>query len=94
MLIDCDQCAMQHTVTCDDCIVTALLAGDAMVATVTLELGGEESHALRNLAEAGLVAPLRLVPKRPGHADPVRGVPDRGPDDRPGGPGAGEVASG
>ena len=25
MLIDCDQCAMQHTSACDDCVVTFLL---------------------------------------------------------------------
>jgi hypothetical protein len=94
MLIDCDQCVMQHTVTCDDCIVTVLLSGDAMVASVTLELGGEESHALRNLAEAGLVAPLRLVPRRHPHDAPETDPPSRGSDDEPGGPDADEVASG
>lgn len=57
MLIDCDQCVMQYTDVCDDCIVTALLAaGDRVV-----ELSGGEANALRNLAEAGMVAPLRLV---------------------------------
>ncbi len=58
MIIDCDQCVMQHTSACDDCIVTVLLAGSSPV-----ELAGAESHALHNLAEAGLVSPLRLVPR-------------------------------
>jgi len=48
---------MQHTPSCDDCIVTALLApGDAVV-----HLADTEATALRHLAEAGMVAPLRLV---------------------------------
>lgn len=81
MLIDCDQCAMQHTATCDDCIVTALLSGDAMVARVTLEVGDDERLALRNLAEAGLVAPLRLVSRRH-HGTPDNDEPPRRPGER------------
>ncbi len=57
MLIDCDTCVMQHTDACDDCIVTAMLGtGDGVV-----ELADVESVALRNLADAGIVSPLRLV---------------------------------
>ena len=68
MLIDCDQCAMQHTEACDDCIVTALLGHD----TGTVELADTEAVALRHLADAGMVSPLRLVrldpPDRPAAA--------------------------
>jgi hypothetical protein len=50
---------MQHTSACDDCIVTAVLGlGEA-----PLELDDVEQVALGNLADAGLVAPLRLVPR-------------------------------
>ncbi|MGI8823160.1 MAG: hypothetical protein ACR2JP_07675 [Acidimicrobiia bacterium] len=67
MLIDCDTCVMQHTEACKDCIVSVLLAGDlggragALPAGGTVELADDEAEALRNLAEVGLVAPLRLV---------------------------------
>lgn len=57
MLIDCDDCVMQHTDTCDDCVVTALLH----ITEHPVRLAEAESEALGNLAEAGLVAPLRLV---------------------------------
>lgn len=56
MHIDCDECAMQHTEACNDCIVTVLLGDPGVV-----ELGDAESVALLNLADAGMVAPLRLV---------------------------------
>lgn len=57
MIIDCGRCVMQHTVACDDCVVTALIGAlDRPV-----ELDDEESAALQALAEVGLVAPLRLV---------------------------------
>jgi hypothetical protein len=60
MIIDCDACVMQHTSACGDCIVTVLL--DA-VPEPTLRLDAEEQEALEHLADAGLVAPLRLVPR-------------------------------
>lgn len=56
MLIDCDQCAMQHTSACDDCVVTALFE------IGPVELSDDEVTALGNLAETGLVPKLRLVP--------------------------------
>jgi hypothetical protein len=58
MRIDCDECVMQHTTACDDCVVTFLVGrepGDAVV----LDL--EEERGLRRLADAGLVPDLRLV---------------------------------
>jgi hypothetical protein len=59
MLIDCHECVMRGTTACEDCIVTFLLdrAGDPV------ELNRSEAEALGNLADAGLVAPLRLVPR-------------------------------
>jgi hypothetical protein len=50
---------MQHTSACDDCIVTVLLDGPVR----RLEMHEEEVEALGHLAEAGLVAPIRLVPR-------------------------------
>lgn len=61
MIIDCDTCVMDGTSACADCIVPVLLAGT----TGRIEVGAEEEDALRNLSEAGLVAPLRLVRRAP-----------------------------
>ena len=58
MIIDCDTCVMDGTSACADCIVPLLLAGrDGRI----VEVGDDEETALRNLGEAGLVSPLRLV---------------------------------
>jgi hypothetical protein len=56
MIIDCNTCDMQHTKTCDDCIVTALLGDDGI-----LELAEEEKTAIDELSKVGLIAPIRLV---------------------------------
>lgn len=55
MLIDCDRCEMRG-VACPDCVVTALLGMDERQA----EIGEAEARALRVLADARLVSPLRL----------------------------------
>ena len=60
MIIDCDTCVMDGTDACADCIVPMLLAGSGGPARIR----DEEERAIRNLAEAGLVAPIRLVPDR------------------------------
>ena len=60
MIIDCDTCVMDGTSACADCIVPVLLAGSGR----RLEVDDEEESALRNLSEAGLVSPLRLVPRQ------------------------------
>ena len=59
MIIDCDECVMQHTAACEDCVVSVLLhrAGDPII------VNDDEQMALGHLAEGGLVAPLRLVPR-------------------------------
>jgi hypothetical protein len=54
MLIDCDRCEMRD-IACPDCVVTALLGSDGRT-----EIGEEERRALRILADARLVSPLRL----------------------------------
>ncbi len=61
MIIDCDTCVMDGTSACADCIVPVLLAGT----TGRIEVDATEEAALRNLSDAGLVAPLRLVPRDP-----------------------------
>jgi hypothetical protein len=63
MIIDCDTCVMDGTRACADCIVPLLLAGTGG----RVEVDDDEEQALRNLSDAGLVAPLRLVPRRPDH---------------------------
>jgi hypothetical protein len=56
MLIDCDRCEMRD-IACPDCVVTVVLAGGGQA-----EIGEEERLALRILADAQLVPPLRLQP--------------------------------
>jgi hypothetical protein len=55
-VIDCNDCAMQHTSACDDCMVTFLCERDADDAVV---VDASEILALRRLAEVGLVPRLR-----------------------------------
>jgi hypothetical protein len=58
--IDCDECVMQGTSACTDCIVPVLLD---LAPQAPIQLGEDEQTALEHLAEAGLVSPLRLVPR-------------------------------
>ena len=55
MLIECDQCVMRD-IACSDCVVTVLLS--------TPEPGGglgeAECRALKVLADARMIPPLRL----------------------------------
>ena len=66
VIIDCDECVMQATSACEDCIVPVLL-GRAPSGAVPgrVELDEDEQTALTNLADAGMVAPLRLVRRAP-----------------------------
>jgi hypothetical protein len=67
MLIDCDRCVMRD-IACADCVVTALLrlpgqpgqTGQAPPLGRLAELGEAERRALRVLADAKLVSPLRM----------------------------------
>ena len=67
MIIDCDECAMQHTTACDDCVVALVLGSSASV-----EFADVEVEALDRLAAAGLVSPIRLVSRSP-DSDAVAG---------------------
>jgi hypothetical protein len=55
MLIDCDRCEMRD-IACADCVITALLGPPRPRA----EIGEAERRALRVLADARLVSPLRM----------------------------------
>lgn len=57
LIIDCDQCVMQHTHACDDCVVT-FLCSEAPAEAVVVDVA--EARALRLLADSGLAPPLRL----------------------------------
>ena len=64
MLIDCDSCAMRE-IACSDCVVTMLLDGPVHVdGSAQTDFDDDEWRAVDLLAEAGLIAPLRLVPLR------------------------------
>lgn len=54
--IDCDECSQQNTSTCDDCVVSFLLADDHPGAVV---LDVVEARAVRAMVEVGLVPELR-----------------------------------
>ncbi len=60
MIIDCNSCELQATTACDECIVPVLL--NQM--SGPFDLAEDEAAALDNLADAGLVTPLRLVSDR------------------------------
>lgn len=60
LTIDCAECTMRSTTTCDDCLVTFITGrepDDAVVIDVA------EARAVRLLADAGLVPHLRHVPR-------------------------------
>jgi hypothetical protein len=55
--VDCDECTLQHTSACEDCLVSFLLdrePGDAVV------IDAAEARAVRLLERAGLVPNLRF----------------------------------
>lgn len=56
--ISCDDCVMQNTDTCDDCVVSFICGrtpGEAVVIDVA------ELRAVRLMSEVGLVPPLRSL---------------------------------
>jgi len=63
MRIDCDECQMQGTSTCGDCVVSFVVSrspGDALVIDV------EAERAVRRLVMVGLVPGLRHEPRATG----------------------------
>lgn len=59
MRIDCNDCAMQHTAQCDDCLVTALLHPPSRIVDIDDDL----SDSLDALCGSGLVPALRFRPR-------------------------------
>ena len=57
MTIDCDQCALQETDACGDCVVSFLLGREPDDAVV---VDADEARAMRMLERAGLVPALRF----------------------------------
>jgi hypothetical protein len=57
-VIDCDECVLQHTDACTDCLVTFICGREAGEAVV-IDVG--EARAVRSLTRAGLVPGLRHV---------------------------------
>jgi hypothetical protein len=70
MIIDCERCEVRG-LACGNCAVPAIVAPSAASASVVTaaivsqppELGPAEVRALRTLAKAGLIAPLRYAPR-------------------------------
>ncbi len=56
--IDCDECALQATDACEDCVITFLCGTEAST-PVVVDLA--EARAMRLLDDAGLAPPLRHV---------------------------------
>lgn len=61
LVIDCDQCVMQHTKACDDCVVTFVCSREPDEALV---IDASEERAIRLLSRGGLVPDLRHRPAR------------------------------
>ena len=57
LIIDCDQCAHQHTTTCDDCVVSFICSSEP---TETVVVDATERLALRRLSEPGAHGDLLL----------------------------------
>jgi hypothetical protein len=55
--ISCDECMMQHSTACNDCVVTYLLRESEG----PVDIGSDEAEALGRMASVGLLPPLRLV---------------------------------
>jgi hypothetical protein len=55
--ISCDECTLQGSEACDDCVVTFLLGREPDDAIV---IDADEARAMRMLERAGLVPSLRF----------------------------------
>ena len=55
--ISCDDCRLQHTGACEDCLVSFILERDPEDALV---VDADEARAMRMLSRAGLVPELRF----------------------------------
>ncbi len=61
VMIDCDECILQATDACADCVVT-FLCGEEAGQPVVVDLA--EARAMRLLDQVGLAPPLRHQPRR------------------------------
>jgi len=61
LVIDCDECVMQHSAACDDCVVTALCERTPHSAVV---FDSHEAQVVQLLSTAGLVPALRHRQRR------------------------------
>jgi hypothetical protein len=60
LTISCDDCSMQCSAACDDCVVTFLLRDDAAEQHDTLVLDLDQARVVRLLGQAGLVPDLKF----------------------------------
>jgi len=62
LTIDCDKCAVQYTVACDDCLVTHVIGREI---GRPIEFASDEARVLKLLTEAGLVPVSRFLRDQP-----------------------------
>lgn len=55
--ISCDECSMQRTTACGDCVVTFLVGQDDTDESLVLDL--DQARVVRLLGQAGLVPELK-----------------------------------
>jgi hypothetical protein len=60
LTISCDDCSLQSTAACDECVVTFVLRSDD-VEPQPLVLNLQEARVVRLLGKAGLVPDLQYV---------------------------------
>ena len=60
LIISCDECAMQATSACDDCVVSFICGREPDDAVI---IDAEEERAVRMLGRCGLVPLLRHRPR-------------------------------
>ena len=58
--ISCDECSMQCTSACDDCVVTYLLREEPEIEQEPLVLDLDQVRVVRLLGKAGLVPDLKF----------------------------------
>ncbi len=58
--ISCDECEMQYTAACEDCVVTFICGREPGEAVI---VDAAEVRAVRMLGRAGLVPELRHAPR-------------------------------
>lgn len=57
--IDCDECSLQFTSACEDCVITFLCGAEPARPASPVVVDLAEARAMRVMGEAGLAPPLR-----------------------------------